>query len=140
MSKIISRVVLVCLCAIVGMTVQAVPNQDDVKIIATRIKPIGQVNTKTLTANAQGNADKPLQLASANKGEATYNQYCVVCHNAGVAGAPKKGDAGAWKKRSSNIDTLVTNATKGMNAMPPKGTCATCSKEDLKAAILYMKK
>jgi cytochrome c5 len=36
------------------------------------------------------------------------------------------------------MDTLLTNATKGIRAMPPKGACATCTEADLKAAIEYM--
>ena len=74
-----------------------------------------------------------------DKGEAIYQQTCHVCHAAGVAGAPKFGDKEAWAPRAAKgIDALLASATKGLNAMPPKGTCATCSDEDLKAAIEYM--
>jgi cytochrome c5 len=36
------------------------------------------------------------------------------------------------------MDVLLTNATNGINAMPPKGTCAACSDDELKAAVEYM--
>ena len=29
-------------------------------------------------------------------GKKTYDEACGVCHNAGIAGAPKFGDAAAW--------------------------------------------
>ena len=72
-------------------------------------------------------------------GKAIYEQSCKVCHAAGVAGAPKLGDKDAWAPRIAQGDaTLLEHATKGLNAMPPMGTCMSCSEDDLKAAIAYM--
>lgn len=72
-------------------------------------------------------------------GQKTYETFCVVCHGAGVAGAPKKGDLPAWKKRlDEGWAVVLARAMKGYNAMPAKGTCATCSEADLKAAIEFM--
>lgn len=74
-----------------------------------------------------------------DKGQEIYQKTCNVCHAAGVAGAPKLGDKEAWAPRAAKgIDALLASATKGLNAMPPRGTCATCSDDDLKAAIEYM--
>ncbi len=36
------------------------------------------------------------------------------------------------------MDTLLSNALNGFNAMPPRGTCADCSEEEIQAAINYM--
>jgi cytochrome c5 len=36
------------------------------------------------------------------------------------------------------MDTLLSNAINGINAMPAKGTCAACSDDELKAAIEYI--
>ena len=33
------------------------------------------------------------------QGKAVYDQACGVCHNAGIVGAPKLGDAKAWEPR-----------------------------------------
>jgi cytochrome c5 len=75
----------------------------------------------------------------AASGEETYNTYCHVCHAAGVAGAPKFGDKEAWAPRiAQGMDVLLQSATNGKNAMPPKGTCMSCTEDDLKAAIGYM--
>lgn len=71
-------------------------------------------------------------------GEALYKQACVVCHAAGVAGAPKLGDKAAWSARLANgLDSLTASAIKGKGAMPPKGG-TTAPDEDIKAAVKYM--
>ena len=78
--------------------------------------------------------------AAGASGEALYNQACVACHAAGVAGAPKFGDKAAWAPRiATGLDTLVASVTKGKGAMPPKGGSAA-SDAELKAAVEYMVK
>ena len=39
---------------------------------------------------------------------------------------------------AQGMDALLQSAINGKNAMPPRGTCGTCSDDDLKAAIEYM--
>jgi cytochrome c5 len=76
--------------------------------------------------------------AAGNAGEALYKQVCLACHAAGVAGAPKFGDKAAWAPRiAQGLPTLVQNAIKGKNAMPPKGG-STAPDADVKAAVEYM--
>ncbi len=71
--------------------------------------------------------------------DAKYNKSCAVCHAAGVAGAPKTGDAEAWKPRmDKGMETLVASVTNGLNAMPPKGMCTDCSEEDYEHLIKHM--
>lgn len=68
-----------------------------------------------------------------------YNTYCIACHVNGVAGAPRIGHAEEWQPRiDKGIDTLLANAIKGFNAMPPRGICSNCSDEELRRTILYM--
>ncbi|GLS84856.1 c-type cytochrome [Paraferrimonas haliotis] len=77
----------------------------------------------------------------AQDAEAIYAKACQVCHDMGVAGAPKKGDAAAWEPRlQKGMDNLVLSIKQGMNAMPPGGMCTDCSDDDYKAAIEYMAK
>jgi cytochrome c5 len=77
--------------------------------------------------------------AVAADGQQIYQTACQACHATGVAGAPKLGDKEAWAPRiAQGMDTMLANATNGKNAMPPKGTCASCTEADLKAAIEYM--
>jgi cytochrome c5 len=36
------------------------------------------------------------------------------------------------------MDSLLANATNGLNAMPPKGLCMACTEAELQSAIEYM--
>ncbi len=72
-------------------------------------------------------------------GKAIYEAKCTVCHQTGVAGAPKFGDKEAWKPlRERKLDDLLEVVRKGEGAMPPMGTCTDCSPAELKAAVEYM--
>jgi cytochrome c5 len=70
---------------------------------------------------------------------AKYDKSCKVCHDAGVAGAPKTGDAAAWQPRmAKGMDVLLVSVNNGLNAMPPKGMCFDCTDADYTALIEYM--
>jgi cytochrome c5 len=100
------------------------------------IKPVGEVNVGTAPAAPSA---APVAAAGPRSGEDVYNAHCAACHGTGVAGAPKVGDAAAWAPRAAQgIDTLLSHATNGLNMMPPKGTCAACSEDELKGAIEHM--
>ncbi len=72
-------------------------------------------------------------------GEQVYQQSCQGCHATGAAGAPKTGDKDAWAPRiATGMDAMVASAINGKGIMPPKGTCMSCSDDDLKAAVEYM--
>lgn len=107
-----------------------------------RIQPIGQVRIQGESDAAQTVAAteaKP-ETKKQQSGEQIYEKYCSVCHRAGVAGAPKFRDETDWVPRLAKADMteLVAIAMKGLNAMPPKGTCVECTEADLRAAITYM--
>jgi cytochrome c5 len=36
------------------------------------------------------------------------------------------------------METILANAINGINAMPPRGTCNSCSDEEIQASIDYM--
>jgi cytochrome c5 len=72
-------------------------------------------------------------------GQKIYQASCQACHVAGVAGAPKLGDKEAWAPRiAKGTDALFLSVKNGLNAMPPKGTCMSCSEDELRAAMEYM--
>ena len=72
-------------------------------------------------------------------GAAIYQRYCFSCHAAGVAGAPKAGDAGAWTSRlAKGQDALLRSTIDGMVGMPAMGLCFDCSERELAGAIDYM--
>ncbi|MDP2560988.1 cytochrome c5 family protein [Psychrobium sp. 1_MG-2023] len=101
--------------------------------IKKRIAPIGNVYL------AGAEPAKPEVPAGPRSGKDVYQTTCFGCHGTGAAGAPKKGDADAWAPRLAQGEAkLFAHAWDGFNAMPPKGTCMNCSKEELQAAIDFM--
>ncbi|WP_165856601.1 c-type cytochrome [Marinobacter sp. JSM 1782161] len=110
--------------------------------IKARIAPIGTVCVDgedcgdILTSAAPASASAS---SGPRSGEEVYQSVCAACHNAGVAGAPVTGDAPAWSPRlEKGLDTLITHAIEGFNAMPAKGGCANCPDEEIQAAVEHM--
>ena len=77
-------------------------------------------------------------LAEGRTGEVVYKAHCATCHSIGVANAPKLNDPEAWKKRNKDTKQFLESSKKGINAMPPMGTCMNCDDQELSAAIEYM--
>jgi cytochrome c5 len=80
--------------------------------------------------------------ATADAGKTVYSATCVACHGAGIAGAPKFGDKGAWAARiAQGNNVLYEHALKGFQGkagmMPPKGGSGAPD-ADVKAAVDYM--
>lgn len=104
------------------------------KSIRERTQPVGKLVVAAATTQAGASA------GAVRSGEEVYKAFCTTCHATGVANAPKTGTAD-WKPRlAKGIDGLVASSVKGLNAMPPKGTCMNCSDAEIKAAIQYMTK
>ena len=112
------------------------------EVIAERIAPVGQVCLLGEEC-AQGQAAASSGGAAAG-GEfdvtATFDQNCAMCHNTGMAGAPRRDDTAHWEARlaDAGFDTMVTNAINGVNAMPPRGMCTTCSDENIAELVRYL--
>jgi cytochrome c5 len=73
--------------------------------------------------------------------EETYKKNCSLCHDAGVAGAPKFGDKAAWAPRvKQGKDALykVAMAGKPGTAMMPKGGNASLTDAEVKAVVDLM--
>ena len=83
--------------------------EDTERAVAQRIQKIGMVEIR--------DANRALK-----SGEEVYKAQCVTCHAAGVAGAPKFGDAGAWAPRiATGFGMLWQSSLKGKGAMGPQG-------------------
>ena len=107
--------------------------------VAQRIQPVGDVYLKGEIVTASQEIDK--QPSEPRSGEKIYNTYCVACHATGAAGAPIKGDAKAWQPRvAQGPETLLDHAINGLNAMPPRGTCANCSNDEMAATVEFLTK
>ena len=49
------------------------------------------------------------------------------------------GNKSQWEARQAKgYETLVNNSYNGINAMPAKGLCADCTKEEIGLAVQYM--
>lgn len=114
----------------------------DKQQIQQRIQPVGKVSVEgeDNPSSKSSNENKPIKTVIMAPGQNIYDKYCFVCHRDGLAGSPKFRNADDWKPRlaTQNIDVLTATAIKGLNAMPPKGTCQDCTEEDIKQAIQYM--
>ena len=112
--------------------------------VASRIEPVarvavaGQDNTALSPAAAE-----PVVAAEDLPGETVYNQACVACHGAGIAGAPKLGDTAAWAPRiAQGADILNAHALQGFQGkagyMPPKGGRTDLSDQSVINAVDYI--
>ncbi|WP_440054417.1 c-type cytochrome [Pseudoalteromonas sp. T1lg65] len=101
--------------------------------IKKRLQPVGSVYLAGAESAAEAAPTGP------RSGEQVYQAACFACHGTGALGAPKTADD--WAPRiAKGMDVLLDHAINGFNAMPPRGTCTTCSDEEISAAIDFMTK
>jgi cytochrome c5 len=82
-------------------------------------------------------------VALPQDGIGVYALACAACHTAGIAGAPKLADAGAWRERiQQGNEVLYQHAVQGFagnaGVMPAKGGRTDLSDELVTAAVDYM--
>ena len=126
------------------------------KQIEDRIRPIGRVRVAGMdsetdvdaqvaaaddTAAAAAPGESP--VAAELDGEEVYRAACAACHTAGIAGAPKTGDADAWAPRlERDFDTLVRHAIDGFQGdtgvMPARGGRPDLTDEQVRDAVQHM--
>ncbi|MCD9500305.1 c-type cytochrome [Photobacterium carnosum] len=124
---------LLAICTSLCFSTTTIAADMSATAINDRIKPIGNIHIEGTTPPIAAIA------TSSRPGQVIYDQYCASCHNNGLMGAPKKGDADDWATRMSQGDAvLAKHAIEGFNAMPAKGTCMDCSDDEIVATINYM--
>lgn len=122
--------------------------------VAQRLKPVGEVVVEKGPIPREADARAPAApapvvaaaapgaapaAAGSEAGKGVYERACMVCHAAGVAGAPKTGDKAGWAPRlKKGTAELYASSIKGIGAMPPKGGNMSLSDADVKAAVDYM--
>jgi len=112
--------------------------------LLARIEPVAKV----AVAGQDNSALEPKVPAAAGAaadlgGEEVYNQACVACHGAGIAGAPKFGDKAAWAERlAQGADTMHKHALEGYQGkagfMPAKGGRTDLTDQSVMNAVDYM--
>ena len=107
------------------MALGGLTDSERTKALEVRIQKVGKVEIR--------DADRPLKA-----GEEVYKAQCLVCHGAGVAGAPKFGDAAAWGARiATGYEALLNSALKGKGAMGAQGG-GDFEDTEIGRAVVYM--
>lgn len=111
--------------------------------IEDRIKPVGRVALDGETIENAGEVVTIEPVAEVLTAVQVYNQACVACHGAGIAGAPKTGDSAAWAPRLAQGEELLhRHAIEGYQGsagyMPPKGGHANLSDEEVISVVDYL--
>jgi len=104
------------------------------------LQPVGQIS---VAGDEAAQAETVQVAAAAIDGAGVYQNACMACHAAGIAGAPRVGDAAAWAERiAQGNETLYTNAIQGLQGpagvMPAKGGNMSLSDDEVKAAVDHM--
>jgi len=111
-------------------TTGAVSQADAVSAEIATAKRIARVGTVELQVSAG-----PRAVAS---GEQVYKAQCAACHDSGVVGAPKFGDAAAWAPRlGQGYEALHTSVLKGKGNMNAQGG-GQFSDYEIGRAVVYM--
>ena len=112
-------------------TVKVVEN----KPVEENVQPVAEVKVAENNAVTDNNSEENSLIS----GEKISQVNCILCHGAGVMGAPKIGDAAQWEARiAQGKDKLIDHAIKGINMMPAKGGNAALSDEEVAAAVIWM--
>lgn len=139
-------VILYVLARIVASDTQEAEVQASAEMrraVNERIAPIAKVAVSGQDNSALAPPKQAAAAAADMGGEEVFNSACVACHGAGVAGAPKFGDAAAWGPRvAKGADTLHKHALEGFQGqagfMPPKGGRTDLSDKSIMNAVDYM--
>ena len=72
-------------------------------------------------------------------GKEVVDTFCFGCHGTSANGAPRIGDAKAWKARAERgLTSLTGSAIAGVRRMPPHGGTLQINDLEIKRAIAYM--
>jgi cytochrome c5 len=109
--------------------------------VEERLKPVAAVAVDGQDNSALEIPSGPeIKVELPADGKAAYDVGCTICHGAGIAGAPKAGDKGAWGPRiAQGKATLYKHAIEGFNGkagvMPAKGGQASWPDDLVKQAV-----
>ena len=100
----------------------------DPELTATLIQPVARLEVQTVKV-----------VPGKRSGEEIYTALCAACHDAGLVGAPKTGDAAAWAPRLAlGFDGLTASAIAGKNLMPPRGGGGDLTDTEVKRAVAHL--
>ena len=124
-SFIIPVFIIIGLVYYVTSANKTAPGGDTERAVAERIQKVGTVEVR--------DENRPMKA-----GQEVYKAQCAACHDAGLAGAPKYADAGAWAPRiKTGYEALLNSALKGKNAMGAQGG-GDHNDVEIGRAVVYM--
>ncbi len=101
-------------------------------------KMTGMAGVQSQDSSAQ------LALGGSMDGQFIYGRTCAVCHDQGIAGAPKLGDRAMWAPRiAQGIAVLEQHAINGYHGpdgrfMPAKGGNPALSDAQVRVTVQWM--
>lgn len=123
------KIIFTILCIISSIVVADLTGSLSKEAIDARLNPVGEVNVS-------GVANEKAADTGQGGPEKIYQRYCSACHATGFAGAPMRGNKKDWASRlPKGLEQLTEDAWNGYHVMPPKGNCAKCTKEEIKATV-----
>lgn len=118
---------------------QGCSREDLTSAVAYMLKQSGPDSSASREKSQTSGQGPATDTVSLDVGHEVYQAHCAACHDSGAAGAPKYGDAKAWASRLKlGLDKLHQNALDGIGAMPAKGGCSSCSKDQIVSAVDYI--
>ena len=143
---------IMALARSIGDPFEAARAQDDHLVreqISERLAPAGRQavagkdNALLAISQTSTDGDAP-KVALPKNGEETYKSVCSACHGAGVAGAPKFADKGAWSARlaqgKATLYEHALNGYKNKGVMPARGGNPALTDDLVKEAVDYLAK
>ena len=103
------------------------------------IKPVVAAASKVLAPIGKVEVKEEKMASAARSGEEIYTSTCGVCHNNGVAGAPKLDDKTSWETRlSGGFSALVASAIAGKGGMPARGGNPDITDSEMELVVSHM--
>jgi cytochrome c5 len=144
-------IALLALARSVAARTQGVEIYDDAAYVATvaaSTAPFAQEavsgqDNSAMAIKAPAGAGPAIAMAVPKNGKDLFESVCTSCHGAGIAGAPKAGDKGAWGPRiAEGKAALYQHALGGFTGksgvMPPKGGRTDLPDDLIKQGVDYM--
>lgn len=121
-------ILIILLVQLVTSQPVADPGALSPEAVSKRLQPVGTVEFGA-----------PPAAAGARTGESIVKTVCAACHQAGVANAPKLGDAKEWAPRiKAGLNQMVSIAINGKGAMPARGGDTSLTDAEITRAVVFM--
>ena len=128
LSFLVPVIGIVLLVQLVLSRPSADPQALTAESVAARIQPVARIEFGT-----------PAAAPGARSADQIVETVCTTCHQAGVANAPKLGDAAAWAPRiKTGLNAMVQSVIKGKGAMPPKAGDTSLTEAEIQSSVVLM--